>query len=436
MVRTAVLLTCVLSSLLIRPSNAAVSAVAAPILRPDSNVTITLQRKGTWCLFYGVTVSTDGIVFNAVGSAVAAGRHTDTIAADEVRKLAKEFIAAGFYSMDGGYSSLGLIDGCACWLSITVDGHKKQVGDYAGETAGMPTVITELETKVDALGGTARWIAGAEGLVSALRAEKFNFQTAEAQTMLKNAARQGQTGTVSEFLQARVPLTSPQREGWLTAASAYPETLRLLIKAGASKKDQRDKDSALAGAAWSGKIEGARVLIAYGANPDADVAQTVPGLSAGSVLIAAAKSGDPAMVREILRYHPNLERRDSQGRTAVFGVAGRFFRVKPGAPAECLRLLARAGANMNARDLEGNTPLHVLTGDGLEEELLAFGAHVNARNKDGNTPIFITRNAAALPLFIAHGADLSIRNNKGQTANETANEKGLVWPLVQNFKPR
>lgn len=54
------------------------------------------------------------------------------------------------------------------------------------------------------------------------------------------------------------------------------------------------------------------------------------------------------------------------------------------------RLLAEAGAQVNARDNEGNTPLHETFLTDVEEELLKLGADVNARNKDGETPIFTT----------------------------------------------
>jgi ankyrin repeat protein len=64
----------------------------------------------------------------------------------------------------------------------------------------------------------------------------------------------------------------------------------------------------------------------------------------------------------------------------------------------------------------------------VEEELLKLGADLNARNKDGETPIFTTVDNDAIPLIIEHGADLSIGNNKGKTVMETAKEKG---PLRQ-----
>jgi ankyrin repeat protein len=438
---------------LVPPERLPKNHVVAPVLRPDSKVSISLRRSGCYgtCPAYVVTVSTDGIVFEGDSFVVAAARHVDNIDSDQVRKLAKSFVTADFYSMDSSYSA-SVTDNSTYVLSIAIDGHTKEVMDYVGAWVGMPAVITELENEVDAVARTHRWIGGSDGLVLLLMAEKFNFKTFEAQVMLKEAASRGQTATVRQFLEAGVPLkplpapkpkepdmaVALEHVGWLNAASSHADTLQVLIDAGASKNDQSDKDLALVGAAKSGKVTGARALIAYGANPNADLSKlvitdsnggmTMESEGAGSLLIYGAASGNPEMVREILRYHPKLEMRDREGKTAIFAAASYLFRDEDGARAECVRLLAQAGANVNARDDDGNTPLHETFLTDVEEELLKLGADVNARNKDGETPIFTTVDDEAIPLFIEHGADLTIRNSKGETVMEAAKGKG---PLRQ-----
>lgn len=333
-------------------------------------------------------------------------------------------------------------------LSVAIDGRKKEVEDYVGSWEGMPEVVTELENEVDAFAGTARWIKGGDGLAQALQAEKFDFKSFEAQATAKAAATHGEAGTLTEFLEADMPLAplpAPKPKepdmgipfanvGWLTAASSHIEALQVLIDAGASKSDQHDKDLALVGAARSGQVDAVRLLIAYGANPNADLSKLIVTerisdmsasvQSAGSVLIFAARSGNPEVVREILHYHPKLEERDREGQTAVFAAGEYQFRDVDGERVKCVRLLAEAGADVNARDNEGNTPLHETFLTDVEEELLKLGADVNARNNDGETPIFTTVDDDAIPLFIEHGADLTIRNNDGKTAMEAALEKG------------
>jgi ankyrin repeat protein len=89
-----------------------------------------------------------------------------------------------------------------------------------------------------------------------------------------------------------------------------------------------------------------------------------------------------------------------------------------------VRLLVKAGANVNASDEDGNTVLHLVYYNELAEELLRLGADVNARNKAGATPIFTTLNDGAIALFIDNGADLTIRNKKGLTVIEAAKGRG------------
>lgn len=438
---------------LVPPERLPKKHVIAPAVQPNSKVTVTLERTGCFgsCPSYTVAVSTTGIVFEGRGFVVAEGKHTDTADADEVRKLAKRIVKADFYSMDDSYEA-SVTDYPTYVLTVLIDGQRKQVVDYVGVWEGMPAVITELEEGVDAFAQTQRWIEGDDGLVQALKNEKFDFQTFAAQTMLKEASARGQTTTVQQFLTAGVPLKplpppKPDQEqpgftfqlkGLLTSASSHPATLQELISVGASRNDQTDKDLALVGAAQSGSVEAARALITYGANPNADLKKltitqegagmTLQGPGSGSILIYAAESGNPAMVREILQYHPKLEARDREGKTAMFSAGDYRSGDQDGARVQCVRLLAEAGANVNARDNDGNTPLHETFLTDVEEELLKLGANVNARNNDGETPIFTTVDDDAIPLFIKHGADLSIRNNKGETVVEAAQSRG---PLRQ-----
>ena len=140
----------------------------------------------------------------------------------------------------------------------------------------------------------------------------------------------------------------------------------------------------------------------------------------GSILIDAASSGHPDVVKEILGYHPDLEARGFRQQTAIFSLGTYRVSDKSGDRVQCLRLLAQAGANLNAKDFDGNTPLHEIYLPDVVEELLRLGADVNARNNKGETPIFTNPGDECIPILIAHGADLKIRNAKGQTVFEAA----------------
>jgi ankyrin repeat protein len=134
------------------------------------------------------------------------------------------------------------------------------------------------------------------------------------------------------------------------------------------------------------------------------------------------------MVQEILSYHPKLEVRDREGRTAVFAAGQYRYGSANDGRAQCLELLAQAGADINARDDKGNTILHETISTEAVQELLKLGANVNAKNNEGETPIFTTIDYAAMPLMIGHGADLKLPNNKGQTVAEAMEAIKQQWP--------
>jgi len=439
---------------LVPPERLPKTHVPPPAITKDSKVAITLLQ---WtcdgpCPLHSVTVSTDGIVFEGFNVA-ARGRHTDKIDNDAVIALAKRFAAADFYSMEDDYRYRGW-DTLSSSPSITIDGHTKSVRDYQGQWVGMPSVIAELEDEVDAVARTERWIEGGDGLVAALRAEKFDFASYDAQVILYETAARGQTTTVRELLAAGVPLkplpapTTDNPYGGpfgevrlLTAASWHPDTLRVFLDLGASKEDQKDKDRALDGAASAGKLEAVRALIGYGANPNVDFSKlsstsgvlwspggsvAMCGEGAGSV-IDAARSGNLEVVKEILRYGPKLEARDRKGKTALFAAGESTRSDEDGERVECVRMLAKAGASVDARDKDGNTLLHKTWLIDVQEELLRLGADVNARNLNGETPIFTNMNTKSIPLFLQHGADLTIRNKQGETVIDARTGRGPGW---------
>lgn len=442
---------------LVPPERLPKTHVPPPIITKDSKVAITLLQ---WtcdgqCPLHSVTVNTDGIVFEGFNVATR-GRHTDKIDNDAVLALAKRLVAADFYSMEDDYRYRGW-DTLSSSLSITIDGHTKSVRDYQGQWAGMPSVIVELEDEVDAVAHTERWIEGSDGLVAALRAEKFDFASYDAQVILVETAARGQTATVRELLAAGVPvkpLPAPKKDNpyggpfgevrLLTAASGHPDTLRVFLDLGVSKGDQNDKDRALDGATSAGKLEAVRALIAFGANPNVDFNKlwntsgglfspgamanvAMVGDGAGSVLISAARWGNPGVVKEILRYGPNLETRDRKGKTALFAAGEPTWSDEDTDRVECVRMLAKAGANVDARDKDGNTLLHKTYLIDVQEELLRLGADVNARNLNGETPLFTNMNTDAIPLFLKHGADLTLRNKQGETVLDAHTGRGPGW---------
>jgi len=193
--------------------------------------------------------------------------------------------------------------------------------------------------------------------------------------------------------------------------------IRLLLMNGAGKNDLRQKTQALFLAALRGDPSVVRLLIQSGAHPN------------GPVLIAAATSGMPQAVAEILRYHPPVNGLDEYGHTAIFSAAEwRGDDVGRADRAAVIRLLTRAGANLNFQDQGGNTALHEATDEDAARALIENGANLNIQNKYGETPLMTTVSDEVALLLIKAGADVSMHDNAGNTALDNAKQN--KWPEV------
>ena len=87
-------------------------------------------------------------------------------------------------------------------------------------------------------------------------------------------------------------------------------------------------------------------------------------------------------------------------------------------------VLLAAGAEVDARNLQGETPLHWAAGrnrnPAVVAELVQAGADLNARDSDGNTPLHASRrntNPAVPLLLLEIGADPTLVNDSGWVAN-------------------
>jgi ankyrin repeat protein len=159
----------------------------------------------------------------------------------------------------------------------------------------------------------------------------------------------------------------------------------------------------------------ADVLLANGAQVDASDAECVPlRISLGRYIFApigrghtplhwAGERGD-TVAKLLLAHGAQVDARSSrQGRTPL------YFAVIMGNKAAVAALLAE-GADANARDSTGDTPLHVAASVGKDaqlavaESLLAAGAGIDARNNDGKTPLDRAGSEAMRALLRRHGA--------------------------------
>jgi ankyrin repeat protein len=144
--------------------------------------------------------------------------------------------------------------------------------------------------------------------------------------------------------------------------------------------------------------------------------------------MVAAQTGSPELVSEILKYRLDVNGRNYKDESvieaAVMGYSGSPTRINvlDEGRAEVVRLLAKAGADVNVRDEEGNTPLHKIGDWCVVQALIESGADVNARNNHGQTPLIKARSRKVAHLLVQAGADISARDHDGNTALKTVLE--------------
>lgn len=138
-------------------------------------------------------------------------------------------------------------------------------------------------------------------------------------------------------------------------------------------------------------------------------------VGAGEIHTAAA-SGDLNKVRSLLDAAPQLlESTDGDGNTPLISAC---WGPPANIPQETVaRFLIDKGANINARNTSGGSPVYFsLRSYDLTQRLVARGAEVNIRAYGGLTPLHqaaSTGGLAVAKLLIDHGADINARGDWG-----------------------
>ena len=124
----------------------------------------------------------------------------------------------------------------------------------------------------------------------------------------------------------------------------------------------------------------------------------------------ACKNNLPLLTQELIEHGADINARDDNGWTPLHGAES----------PETAELLIVAGADINARDDGGWTPLHIAAtcdSKDVAELLIAAGADPNARTEDGKTALRLALDDSddVAKLLIAAGADVNERDNEGET---------------------
>ena len=144
-----------------------------------------------------------------------------------------------------------------------------------------------------------------------------------------------------------------------------------------------------------------------------------------TALIAAVRAGNrPAIERQIAASPEVVKGEDAGGSTALHHAAGY-------GPLANVELIINKGADVNAKNRRGSTPLHWAIHDEAKVRLLlSKGAGVNAKQAQGRTPLFLAailgNGIPTVRLLFARGVDPNLASANGQTPLMMAAARGNV----------
>ncbi|NXG81178.1 ASB10 protein, partial [Baryphthengus martii] len=210
-------------------------------------------------------------------------------------------------------------------------------------------------------------------------------------------------------------LTTPLH---ITASRGYTDCVQLLLLRGATVNFAPGGKTALHEACAAARTDCARLLLAFGADPEA--------VSEGGYRpLHLCKSPDSIeCVQQLLQHGASVNNRtEVEGDTALH-VAARHGLT------EHVQLLLRYGAELEAENEEGQTPLNAACAQPHQPQdmdryyrvcqlLVESGANINAADRDHQHPLHLAcknANAQVTELLLAQGANVNVMNYSGNMA--------------------
>ena len=252
-------------------------------------------------------------------------------------------------------------------------------------------------------------------------------------TPLHEAVEHGEKEICALLLEhdAEVNASDPKNETPLHVAAkeGYTEICGLLISNGADINARaKDGQTPLFYATCLGRTETCRFLLQSGADLNSVSLHSLAWTATGE------------MCELLLEHGADVNARDEEDRTPLHKAseilpgrikilcgttAEKHIKVTAEMIKQTAEVLLHDGADINAKDTYGRTPLHTVKNADIAEYLLAQSADINAKDRDHRTPLHHAANdgrTEIVTVLLEHGADVNIKDKLNRTPLEEISE--------------
>lgn len=227
---------------------------------------------------------------------------------------------------------------------------------------------------------------------------------------------------------------------------ALPGPLQYALAAQGQPESEQTR--LFAAAVSNGNLEMMRVYLSQGADINCRCINYTRDTPLIAAVSRAAFTGNTQVFDYLIRHGADINKSNAEGVTPLMAAARMEGNaVYTESASYLMENLVQDGANLNAIDSNGDSALHYLMasygGGGLGNEewrqeflevikyLVSHGANINAQNKKGRTPLMMA-SRACLPdevsLLLTLGADPAIKTRLGDTALSIAGEAAAQSP--------
>jgi ankyrin repeat protein len=263
------------------------------------------------------------------------------------------------------------------------------------------------------------------------------------------ASKKGDLARVKELVEAGADLNAKFRGGDTALVNAsqsgHLDIVKYLVEKGANVNVKNGSGlTPTAMGILSLHLEIVKYLIEKGANVNQKNAL------GGTLLMTAAYVDRPEIVKYLIEKGADIDAKNKKGDTACYlakspelkallcsgGGYDIFQAIKYYIPAR-VKDLVEAGANVNAKENDGSTPLIIASQSGhldIVKYLVEKGANVNAADVTGVTALMFSSKIGYLDIvkyLVEKGADINAKDKKGKTAcdlSKTPEIKALLCP--------